>query len=65
MDPRISIVTLEVADLERSVGAGATLVQPARDVFWGGYSGYLADPDGHLWEVPGNPHAPLDGTDEP
>jgi len=26
-------------------------VKPAQDVFWGGYSGYFADPDGHLWEV--------------
>ena len=35
--------------------AGATIVKPAQDVFWGGYSGYFADPDGHLWEVAWNP----------
>ncbi len=30
---------------------GATIVKPAEHVFWGGYSGYFADPDGYLWEV--------------
>lgn len=36
--------------------AGAKIIKPAEDVFWGGYSGYFADPDGHLWEVAWNPH---------
>jgi catechol 2,3-dioxygenase-like lactoylglutathione lyase family enzyme len=40
--------------------AGALIVKPAQDVFWGGHSGYFADPDGHLWEVPWNPHWTLD-----
>jgi predicted lactoylglutathione lyase len=40
--------------------AGATIVKPAEKVFWGGYSGYFADPDGHLWEVAYNPFFPLD-----
>jgi len=40
--------------------AGGTVVKPAEDVFWGGYSGYFADPDGHLWEVAWNPHFPFD-----
>ncbi|MBE2213097.1 MAG: VOC family protein [Opitutaceae bacterium] len=31
--------------------AGGTIVKPAQDVFWGGYSGYFADPDGYFWEV--------------
>lgn len=35
--------------------AGATLVKPAQDTFWGGYAGYFQDPDGHLWEVVWNP----------
>lgn len=35
--------------------AGATIVKPAKDTFWGGYAGYLQDPDGHLWEVVWNP----------
>ena len=35
--------------------AGGRIVKPAQDVFWGGHSGYFADPDGHLWEVAWNP----------
>lgn len=35
--------------------AGAVLVEPAHDTFWGGYAGYFQDPDGHLWEVAWNP----------
>jgi uncharacterized protein len=35
--------------------AGAKIADPARDRFWGGYSGYFQDPDGHLWEVAWNP----------
>jgi hypothetical protein len=35
--------------------AGATLVKPAHDTFWGGYAGYFQDPDGHLWEAVWNP----------
>jgi len=41
--------------LAAAVGAGATLIKAAEEVFWGGYSGYFADPDGHLWEVAYNP----------
>jgi len=40
-----------VAFLERAVGAGGTMVKPGQPVFWGGFSGYFADPDGHLWEI--------------
>jgi catechol 2,3-dioxygenase-like lactoylglutathione lyase family enzyme len=117
MEPRISIITLGVSDLERSVkfyrdglglpttykeGEGiaffqlngtwlalypsdalakdaclppdrsrfggvtlahnvrSTLLKPAADTFWGGYSGYFADPDGHPWEVAWNPYFPLE-----
>lgn len=35
--------------------AGATIVKPAQQTFWGGYAGYFQDPDGHLWEVAWNP----------
>jgi uncharacterized protein len=35
--------------------AGAVIVKAAHDTFWGGYSGYFQDPDGHLWEVVWNP----------
>jgi hypothetical protein len=41
--------------MEQAVAAGAKLVKPAHKVFWGGYSGYFADPDGYLWEVAHNP----------
>jgi len=39
------------AVLAEAEAAGAEIVKPAEEVFWGGYSGYFADPDGHLWEV--------------
>jgi catechol 2,3-dioxygenase-like lactoylglutathione lyase family enzyme len=39
--------------------AGAKIVKEAQDVFWGGHSGYFADPDGHLWEVAWSPDIPL------
>jgi uncharacterized protein len=41
------------------VDAGATPVKRPEKVFWGGYSSYVADPDGHLWEIAHNPYAPL------
>ena len=39
--------------------AGARILKPAEEVFWGGYSGYFADPDGHAWEVAWNPFFPI------
>jgi len=46
----------EVDDVvSQAVGAGATLVKKPQKVFWGGYSGYFKDLDGHLWEVAHNP----------
>jgi uncharacterized protein len=39
------------AVMNQAVQAGATIVKAARKTFWGGYAGYFADPDGHLWEV--------------
>lgn len=50
------------AVLAAAVAVGARLVRPAQAVFWGGYSGYFADPDGHLWEVAYNPFFPLDAS---
>jgi uncharacterized protein len=41
--------------------AGAKIVKPAAATFWGGYSGYFQDPDGHLWEVLWNPQWPWPG----
>ncbi len=49
--------------LEQAVGAGARLVKPAQDAFWGGYTGYFSDPDGHLWEVAWNPHLAIGPQD--
>jgi catechol 2,3-dioxygenase-like lactoylglutathione lyase family enzyme len=46
--------------LDEAVAAGASLTQPAGKVFWGGFRGYFADPDGFLWEVCYNPFIPLD-----
>jgi len=41
--------------------AGATGLKPPEKVFWGGYSGYFSDPDGHVWELAMNPFWPLAG----
>jgi hypothetical protein len=43
------------AMMEQARRAGAVITSPAQDAFWGGYSGYFQDPDGHLWEVVWNP----------
>lgn len=43
------------ATLAQAAAAGAKVVKPAQDVFWGGYNGYFTDPDGFLWEVAYNP----------
>ncbi len=52
------------AAFDLALGAGASPVKRPEKVFWGGYSGYFADPDGHVWEVAMNPFWPLgrDGT---
>ena len=44
-----------------AVAAGALPLKHPEEVFWGGYSGYWADPDGHVWEVAMNPFWPLAG----
>jgi catechol 2,3-dioxygenase-like lactoylglutathione lyase family enzyme len=50
--------------LDEARAAGGTILKPGEDVFWGGYSGYFADPDGHPWEIAWNPNFPIldDGT---
>jgi catechol 2,3-dioxygenase-like lactoylglutathione lyase family enzyme len=48
------------AVMAHAMSCGARITKPAQRVFWGGYSGYFADPDGHLWEVAHNPFFPLD-----
>jgi uncharacterized glyoxalase superfamily protein PhnB len=42
-----------------AITAGGTALKAPEKVFWGGYSGYWADPDGHVWEVAMNPFWPL------
>lgn len=43
----------------KALDCGATALKTPEKVFWGGYSGYYADPDGHVWEVAHNPFWPL------
>jgi len=45
--------------VDQAVTAGAKLIKKPQQVFWGGYSGYFADPDGYLWEVAFNPFTDL------
>jgi uncharacterized protein len=45
--------------LADAVAAGAKLLKPAQEAFWGGYSCYFSDPDGYLWEVAWNPSFPI------
>ncbi len=46
--------------LEMAKKAGAKILKPAQDVFWGGFSGYFADLDGYAWEIAWNPHFQMD-----
>ncbi|MGE5141434.1 MAG: VOC family protein [Rudaea sp.] len=46
--------------MKQAENAGARIVKPAGDTFYGGYAGYFQDPDGHLWEVAWNPQMELD-----
>lgn len=48
---------------EQASAAGGEIVKPPKATEWGGYSGYFADPDGHLWEVAHNPAWPI-GPDQ-
>lgn len=51
----------EVDDaMDFAISCGATKVKAPEKVFWGGYSGYFADPDGYLWELAFNPFATFD-----
>jgi predicted lactoylglutathione lyase len=44
------------AVMARAEQAGARILKSAAETFWGGYNGYFADPDGHVWEIAFNPH---------
>jgi uncharacterized protein len=48
------------AMMAKAEAAGAKILKPAAKTFWGGYDGYFADEDGHVWEVAFNPFWPLD-----
>ncbi len=52
--------SIEAVDalLAELTAAGVKIVKPPHRAFWGGYSGYFADPDGFIWEVAWNPHFP-------
>lgn len=41
--------------MDEAMRAGAKILKPAQKTFWGGYTGYFQDPDGHVWEVAWNP----------
>jgi catechol 2,3-dioxygenase-like lactoylglutathione lyase family enzyme len=41
--------------MTQAKNAGAQIIKPAQDTFYGGYAGYFSDPDGHLWEIVWNP----------
>jgi len=47
------------AAMAEAVAAGARVLTEAHETFWGGYNGYFADPDGHVWEVAHNPGWPI------
>jgi predicted lactoylglutathione lyase len=56
----INLATVELVDAAFASWAavGGAVVKPPHTAPWGGYSGYVADPDGHLWELAFNPHSP-------
>jgi catechol 2,3-dioxygenase-like lactoylglutathione lyase family enzyme len=63
----INVGSVEEVDagLAAAEAAGGRITRAAQQMFWGGYSGYFADPDGHAWEVAYNPHWSLDRNGRP
>jgi len=53
-----NVSSLEEVDavMSQAAEAGAVIVKAAQKTFWGGYSGYFQDPDGHVWEIVWNPN---------
>jgi catechol 2,3-dioxygenase-like lactoylglutathione lyase family enzyme len=48
------------AVMEQAKRAGANIIKPAEETFWGGYAGYFQDPDHHVWEIAWNPEMKID-----
>ena len=46
--------------MEQAKRAGAKIIKPAQETFWGGYAGYFQDPDDHVWEIAWNPEMKID-----
>ena len=63
----MNVASRELVDeaLLEAERAGGEVLQPAQERFWGGYSGYFADPDRHAWEVAFNPFWPMGGDGLP
>jgi len=57
----VNLESHELVDtfLRAAEAAGGSIVKPAQATEWGGYNGYFADPDGHLWEIAHNPDWPI------
>ncbi len=60
----INMATREEVDAFAALvkSAGGRIVKEPQEVFWGGYSGYFSDPDGHYWEIAHNPFVGFDGN---
>ena len=55
----------EVAEVAKAAeAAGAKILKPPHDVFWGGHIAYFEDPEGFVWEISFNPFSPLGANDE-
>lgn len=67
MSLAINLASEAAVDAAMALAAerGGRITQPAGKVFWGGYAGYFADPDGFLWEIAYNPFWPLDAEGRP
>jgi uncharacterized protein len=61
-----NVVSREEVDevMAQAARAGAEIIKPARETFFGGYAGYFQDPDGHIWEIVWNPdNLPTDNVE--
>jgi uncharacterized protein len=56
----INLASREAVDTAHALASGAAELVAPSEVFWGGYRSYVADPDGHAWELACNPYFPVD-----